>query len=153
MVGGIVETVDPEELVVRVSWQLVDRDASEVAADLMNEVKGRAEAERQRYLTPGQGKTLEYEQKVRELDRWAAAAPEDRTPENFPMLEATRAGRGLDQLSHARDLIAWAYQGWIVIGCAILKIEDGACAAIEAAATAADKGAIHQAVAWPAPPA
>lgn len=119
-----------------VGYVVADIALAAAKANAKARAKADCEAKRAGFLTVGYGKMLEYREKAGEVSRWDAGVVAH-TAANFPMLEATRAGRGLASLTAARDLIAGTLAAWRAIGAAVCQAEDTATTAITAAADCA----------------
>jgi hypothetical protein len=143
------ETIEANNKRVVLTWALVSRPLADVKKEAKNNAKAKAEEIRVSYITPGFGKALEYREKVAEVKRFDANATP--TAEEYPLLEATRVGRGLASLTAARNLIAGTYASWCTINAAILSAEDGCCKAIDDAGNGAAAVAALNAITWPPP--
>lgn len=127
-----------------VTYVVADRaDVSAMKAAAKAKAKADCEAKRAAYLSPGDGKMLEYREKAAEVERWDAGTLEH-TAANFPLLAATRDGRGLADLATAHALIKATLDAWRVVGAAVCKAEDKATVAI---GNATDGAAVRAAMA------
>ena len=136
--------------------------AADVAAGfklaLYARIDERAEALRQRLLSPGAGQAMEY-QEVHKQALAALAEPDAATAPAYPMLAATvgidfdpeTKAPATDVLGVARAAVA-AYDAWVVAGSAIRAARLGAKAAVEAASTVEEAEAAYEAARWPALP-
>jgi hypothetical protein len=120
-----------------------------VKAQLRAVVDGAAEAERQKYITPGAGQALVYEAKRTETQRFRALGdPANPGAGNFPWA----AGRAATLGTTIRDvLVEWGEQadGWVAIGIAIESVREGTKAAITAAEDETVATAVLAQLAWP----
>lgn len=105
------------------------RDEASAAVDAA------AEAARQRYVTPGAGQALTYQEKAAQAQAYeSAGAPVDATP--WPFVAAEAQARGVAAATAAASILA-ARAAWIQIGAQIEGVRIAAKAAIAQAATAA----------------
>lgn len=113
-----------------------------------------AEAARQQYITPGDGKAAVYRQKREEAAAWQAIVDAAGTPvpADYPFLKARaeRLNAGAPDYQAVADEWNAKAAAWLVAGPAI---EDVYEAAVEAVDTAADLAAVCAAtrVSWPGP--
>lgn len=130
-----------------------------VKSDLLAKVDAQAEMERARWLTPGTGQVMEY-QEVRAQGQAALAAGTKATAERFPMLAATigididpeTKAPATDILGVARSVVA-AGEAWAAIGTHIRVVRLRTKAAIEAATNIDDARAAFAAIDWSLPAA
>jgi hypothetical protein len=105
-------------------------------------ISAEAEAEREKYLTPGSGKALSYQKVKEEAERYVAMNGEGA----YPFLQArVDSGRYPDLAAAAAGTLAIEGQ-WTVAGAAIDRKEDTAKLAIDAAANHAAVDAVR--VTW-----
>ncbi|MGX5775541.1 hypothetical protein [Methylorubrum zatmanii] len=130
-----------------------------VKSDLFVKVDAQAELERARWLTPGAGQAMEY-QEVRAQGQAALAAGTKATAERFPMLAATigididpeTKAPATDILGVARSVVA-AGEAWAAIGTHIRVVRLRGKAAIEAATTIDAARAAFEEIDWSLPKA
>lgn len=117
-------------------------------ADLKARIDAVAETERLKYITPGAGQAMTYQQKAAE----AAACLVDTNPDptDYPLLAAEIGITGAS-LAEVAQTVYDAHQAWRVIGAQIEAARLGGKAAIDAAETAEDAQAAFGAVTWPSP--
>lgn len=112
-----------------------------------------AETERLKYVTPGAGQAMEYQQAAAEAEALLTAIALDPDyepdPELYPMLAASI---GIDggTLAEVAATVAAMHGQWRQIGSAIRAARLAGKAAIDAAETAEDAQAAFDAVEWPA---
>jgi len=109
-------------------------------------VDARAETERLKYITPGSGQAMTYQQKADEARRFVAA--EAPVAADYPMLSG-EVGVTADDIAGVAAVVKAAHEGWQVIGAAIEGVRLRAKKAINQAATVEDAEAAAGAVAWP----
>lgn len=106
----------------------------------------RAEDERLKYLTPGIGQAMTYQQKADEALRYASAqAP---NPADFPLLNA-EVGITAPTLAEVAETVRAAFSQWLVIGSQIESVRLRAKASIEAAGTIEAVQEVMDAIVWP----
>lgn len=116
-------------------------------AELRAQVDSAAERERLKYITPGAGQAMTYQEKFAEVVRYEA----DPNPlkENYPMMTAEIGVTG-GSLTAVAQAIRAAYDQWKQIGTAIEVVRLTAKAGIDKATT--EKAAQAAAnVTWPTP--
>lgn len=139
-------------------WRLVDGvlqppstfpvDIEQLRANLKAAVDAEAEIERLKYITPGSGQAMTYQQKVSEAqDLKAAANP---LVADYPIL-SSEVGITAETLAEVADVVLLAFAQWQQIGAAIESIRLGAKRDIDAAADEAAARAIVDAIEWPQP--
>lgn len=116
--------------------------------DLKRLVDEVAEVERLKYITPGAGQAMTYQQKVTEAQGFNVAT--NPQPEDFPML-SSEVGITAPTLDEVADNILAAYGQWQLIGAAIEAIRLGAKRDIDAAGDEAAARAVVDAIEWPQP--
>ncbi|UZD70819.1 hypothetical protein [Brucella sp. JSBI001] len=119
-----------------------------IKAGLKVEIDALAENERLKYITPGNGQAMTYQQKVTEAQAFKAAT--DPQPEAFPML-SSEVGITAPTIDEVADVVLAAYAQWQQIGAAIEAIRLGAKRDIDAAEDEAAARAIVDAIEWPQP--
>lgn len=125
--------------------------ADELAAqkvDLKTRLDAAAETERLKYITPGAGQAMTYQQKATEAA--ACLADTDPDPADYPLLAAEIGITGAT-LAEVAQAVHDAHQTWRVIGAQIEAARLGGKAAIDAADTEEDAQAAFGAVTWPSP--
>lgn len=130
------------------------------AVEPLDALKGRAkrrladaaERERGRYVTPGAGKALVYEAKLREAKAIAAIVAAEGTPaaEDFPFAAARAALLGVGLAAVSAEWLART-AAWSTAGAAIEAAYEAGVAAVDAAADEAAVAAALAAVEWPTP--
>lgn len=110
-------------------------------------VDGAAETERLKYVTPGAGQAMEYQQAAAEA-RAVLAAGGNLDPADYPMLAASLGIDG-DTILAVATAIAQRERDWIQIGAAIKRVRLQARAAIEAAADHDAVHAVYAGIVWP----
>lgn len=108
-----------------------------------------AEAERLKYITPGSGQAMTYQQKAAEAA--ACLADPDPLVDDYPLVAAEIGITG-QTLSEVAAAIHAAYQGWRYIGAQIEAARLGGKAAVDAATSAAQAQAVFDSLKWPLPP-
>jgi hypothetical protein len=122
-------------------------------ASLKSRLDEIAEAERLKYVTPGAGQAMEYQQAAAEAEALLTAIAVDPDyeplPETYPMLAASI---GIDggTLAEVAATVSTMHGQWRQIGSAIRAARLAGKAAIDAAETAEDAQAAFDAVVWPA---
>lgn len=107
-----------------------------------------AETERLKYITPGNGQAMTYQQKVTEAQALKSAASPQVS--NYPIL-SSEVGITAETLGEVADIVLAAFAQWQQIGAAIESIRLGAKRDIDAAADEAAARAIIDAIEWPQP--
>lgn len=135
------------------AWVHVPPPLDGVKAALKARLDADAEAERLKYVTPGAGQAMEYQQAAAEADEMLTAIAVDPDyepdPEIYPMLAASIGIDG-DTLADVAATVAAMHGQWRQIGSAIRAARLAGKQAIDAATTAEDAQAAFDAVAWPA---
>ncbi len=119
-----------------------------IKVDLKARLDAEAEAERLKYITPGAGQAMTYQQKATEAA--ACLADTDPDPADYPLLAAEIGITGAT-LAEVAQAVHDAHQMWRVIGAQIEAARLGGKAAIDAADTEEDAQAAFEAVTWPSP--
>ena len=105
-----------------------------------------AEAERLKYITPGDGQAMTYQQKVAEAQAFTTAT--DPQASDYPLL-SSEIGITADTLAGVADIVLAAFAQWQQIGAMIESIRLGAKRDIDAAEDEAAARAIVEAIVWP----
>lgn len=142
--GGGFEIVDGKPKPVDPQPQTL----SEIKAALKQDVDARAEAERLKYITPGNGQAMTYQQKVAEAQAFKAAS--NPQPSDCPIL-SSEVGITADTLDEVANIVLAAFAQWQQIGAMIESIRLGAKRDIDAAQDEAAARAILDAIEWPQP--
>ena len=116
-----------------------------VKARLKIMIDASAEVNRLKYITPGAGQAMTYQQKVDEVCALALDSEPDAV--NYPLLSA-EVGITAPSLQEVAAVVLAAYQLWQQIGAAIEGTRLGAKAAIDAAETVEAAEAAAD-VTWP----
>jgi len=119
-----------------------------IKAALKTSIDQAAEAERLKYITPGDGQVMTYQQKVAEAQAFKDAT--DPQPADYPLL-MSEVGITASTLADMADIVLAAFAQWQLIGAAIEGIRLGAKRDIDAAADEAAARAIVNAIEWPQP--
>lgn len=119
---------------------------SQLKADLNSKVDAAAETERLRYITPGEGQAMTYQQKVDEARAFKLAS--DPQAADYPVL-FSEVGITAPTLAEVADIVLAAFAQWQKIGAAIESIRLGAKRDINAARDEAAASSIFDAVTWP----
>ena len=120
-------------------WQLTPRDLALVKASAKARISNDAETARGRYLTPGSGKAMSYQQVAAEAVRYKAAGGVG----EYPFLQARVASGRYMTLADAAAATLAVQAQWSAIGAEIDRIEDGAKIDIDAARTVDEVSAIQ----------
>ncbi|MCD4511540.1 hypothetical protein LQT97_09845 [Brucella pseudogrignonensis] len=131
-------------------WPVVETepDLAAVKAALKAKIDTDAEIERLKYITPGNGQAMTYQQKVTEAQAFKAAASPVET--NYPIL-SSEVGITAETLGEVADIVLAAFAQWQQIGAAIESIRLGAKRDIDAAQDEAAARAVVNAIVWPQP--
>lgn len=111
-----------------------------------SEVDRSAEAERMKYITPGQGQAMTYQQKVEEAKAYQAAT--NPKASDYPMLSA-EVGITAPTLKQVVEVVLAAFLQWQIIGAEIEGIRLKAKKDIEEAKDEAAVRAVVEAIKWP----
>lgn len=117
-----------------------------IKLDLKNSVDAMAEAERLKYITPGEGQAMTYRQKVDEAQ--AFKATKSPLSKDYPVL-SSEIGITASSLDAVADIVLAAYAQWQQIGAAIERARLGAKRDIEAAKSETEARGIVNAIVWP----
>lgn len=115
-------------------------------ANLKLAVDAAAETERLKYITPGSGQAMTYQQKVDEARAFKAAS--NPLAADYPIL-SSEAGITAVTPAEVADVVLAAFAQWQQIGAAIETIRLGAKRDIEAAEDEATAHAVVDAIVWP----
>lgn len=107
-----------------------------------------AEAERLKYITPGEGQAMTYQQKVDEARTFKGAS--NPKASDYPVL-SSEVGITAETLAEVADIVLAAFAQWQQIGAMIESIRLKAKRDIDAAANEAAARAIVDAIEWPQP--
>ena len=124
---------------------IVDLDA--LRAGVLSSIDAQAETERLKYITAGAGMAVTYQEKLAQAR--AALADANRTPGEYPLLEAS-VGIEADTVEDVASLVVARYNQWVLIGAAIEATRLGAKKAASDAQTAEEIRAAGSPT-WPAP--
>lgn len=125
-------------------WHLDVLDG--VKESLKRRVDADAETERLKYITPGNGQAMTYQQKVAEAQGFKAAS--DPKAADYPIL-SSEVGVTAATLGEVADIVLAAFAQWQQIGALIESIRLGAKRDIDAAENEAAARAIVGAIIWP----
>lgn len=115
-------------------------------AGLKQAVDASAETERLKYITPGAGQAMTYQQKVSEAQ--AHKATTDPQSSDYPIL-SSEVGITADTLDEVANIVLAAFAQWQQIGAMNESIRLGAKRDIDAAEDEAAARAIVDAIVWP----
>jgi len=148
--GDVPAEIEPQDAV----WDgdAVAADLSRLEMDLIARIDAEAEAVRLRFITPGAGQAMEYQEALTQARAFA-----DGGAGTYPMLAADvaagtidpRTGEAVADEAQAADLVLWSYAQWIAAGSAIREARLAAKAAVREATTREAKVAATQ-VDWEA---
>jgi hypothetical protein len=144
----------PNRLWDGTAWIETPPPIEEIRADARAEVDRQAEDARRRFITPGSGQALEYEQTRAEAEA-ADLAADPLDPAVFPMLEAERAAleaAGVTvTLRQVCQQVLAEFAAWQATGAEIKRVRRTAKLQIAAAPDRAAVDAILAGLAWPTP--
>ena len=123
-------------------------DLGALKAELKAAVDQAAENERLKYITPGAGQAMTYQQKVDEARAFKVAS--NPKAADYPVL-SSEVGITAETLSEVSDIVLTAFAQWQHIGAAIETVRLGAKRDLDAAADEAAARAIVDAIEWPQP--
>lgn len=118
----------------------------DVKASLKALVDTSAETERLKYITPGKGQAMTYQQKVAEAQAFKAAS--NPQPSDYPIL-ASEVGITASTLAEVADSVLAAFAQWQQIGARIESIRLSAKRDIDAAEDEAAARSVVDAIVWP----
>lgn len=140
------EQTEAELSKVLAPYGLLVGSVTDIKSALKVEVDVAAETERLKYITPGNGQAMTYQQKVAEAQGYKAAI--NPKPTDYPIL-ASEVGITAPTLSEVADTVLAAYRQWQQIGAAIEAIRLGAKRDIDASTNEAAAREIVDAIIWP----
>lgn len=119
---------------------------SRLKLDMKLRIDAAAEDERLKYITPGNGQAMTYQQKVAE----AQAFKEATNPKaaDYPLL-SSEVGITAETLGAVADIVLAAFVQWQQIGAAIEVIRLGAKRDVDAAEDEAAARAVIDTIVWP----
>jgi len=135
----------------RVNVTLTAKPVADARTDAIREVDRQAEAERLKYITPGDGQAMVYRGKLAEAESCIALIAASGTPQaaDYSFLQAeVDAGQAVD-LEAAALLIKGTADSWIAIAAAIEAVRRKASKDIDDAVDAAAVQTVLTGVAWP----
>lgn len=121
-------------------------DLAAIKAAAKTQIDEAAELARLKYITPGSGQAMTYQQKAAEAA--ACIVDEDPQPERYPLL-AAEVGITASTLAGVALVVSQANAQWAVIGAAIEAARLGAKAAVDAAIDAPAVYAVAETIVWP----
>lgn len=121
---------------------------SELKSQLKMMVDASAEVERLKYITPGAGQAMTYQQKVEEARAFKAVSNPQASDY---LILASEVGITAETLSEVADIVLAAFAQWQQIGAVIESIRLGAKRDIDAAEDETAARAIVDAIEWPQP--
>ncbi|KAB2773244.1 hypothetical protein F9L00_24835 [Brucella anthropi] len=124
----------------------VEVPLSAVKDALKAQIDALAETERLKYITPGNGQAMTYQQKVAEAQAFKTATNPKAT--DYPIL-SSEVGITAETLAEVADIVLAAFAQWQQIGAAIEAIRLGAKRDIDAAEDETSARAIVEAIVWP----
>ncbi|MDH0366723.1 hypothetical protein [Brucella anthropi] len=126
----------------------VEVPLSAVKDALKAQIDALAETERLKYITPGNGQMLTYQQKVAEAQAFKAAS--DPQPSDYPIL-SSEVGITAETIGEVANIVLAAFAQWQKIGAMIESIRLGAKRDIDNAEDEAAARAVVDAIEWPQP--
>ena len=131
----------------------------EIKLSLKSQIDQQAETERLKYITPGVGQGMTYQEKVNQATNYSGlytahlADPDNNLKPNDDEYLLLRAGLGIDgnTVLQIAETVTYAYLQWQQIGAAIEATRLQTKALIDEAETAVEAQEIFDAVLWPAP--
>lgn len=141
----------PDTLVDEINIKLASGEFQELGLSalkqtLKGDVDRAAELERLKYITPGTGQAMTYQQKVSEAQAFKSA--NDPQPSDYPIL-SSEVGITAETLNDVADVVLAAFAQWQQIGAMIESIRLGAKRVIDAAEDEAAARAIVDSIEWP----
>ncbi|NKW80487.1 hypothetical protein HGG72_09250 [Ochrobactrum pecoris] len=131
---------------------IVSEPSSTHLDDLKTELRATidqaAEQERLRYITPGTGQAMTYQQKVTEAQAFKAAVNPQAS--HYTML-SSEVGITAETLDEVANIVLAAFAQWQQIGAMIESIRLGAKRDIDAADDEVAARAVLDAIEWPQP--
>lgn len=126
----------------------IEVDLTTLKSALKTQIDLAAEAERLKYITPGAGQAMTYQQKVDEARAFKSASNPQAT--DYPVL-SSEVGITAPALNEVADIILTAFAQWQQIGAMIESVRLGAKRDIDAAADEAAARDVVDAIEWPQP--
>ncbi len=139
-------TLDGNDFLAPVLIETPELSLSDLQGNLKRNVDNQAETERLKYITPGNGQAMTYQQKVAEAQAFRAAT--DPQASDYPIL-SSEVGITAETLAGVADIVLAAFAQWQHIGAAIEAIRLGAKRDIDAAEDETTARAIVDAIVWP----
>lgn len=139
---------DAELAKVLLPYGIIFGGLDAIKQSLKTEIDAVAENERLKYITPGNGQAMTYQQKVTEAQAFKAATSP--LASDYPML-SSEVGITAETIGEVADIVLAAFAQWQQIGAMIESIRLGAKRDIDAAEDEAAARAIVEAVIWPQP--
>lgn len=141
----------PQDIAVEIETLIADADwrepvLADLKAALKMQVDASAETERLKYITPGAGQAMTYQQKVDEARAFKVASNPQAS--DYPVL-SSEVGITAETLSEVVDVVLTAFAQWQQIGAMIESSRLGAKRDIDAAEDEAAARAIVDAIVWP----
>ncbi|MCX2699269.1 hypothetical protein [Ochrobactrum chromiisoli] len=156
--GGIVAGYDPlpdgAKKITEVQYQALlanpqggeSPSLADIKRQLAKQVDTAAENERLKYITPGNGQAMTYQQKVAEAQAFKAATSPQAA--DYPLL-SSEIGITAETLDEVANIVLGAFAQWQQIGAMIEAVRLGAKRDIDAAEDEAEARAIVDAIVWP----
>ena len=113
---------------------------------LVVEVNSEAEAQRKKYITPGEGQAMTYTEKLAQARAFQAATSPD--PADYPMI-ANEIGITASTAAGVAEAVITAYGAWAAIGAAIERVRMQTNKSIFDAVDADAARAVRVGVVWP----
>lgn len=152
----VASLVNYEDVAVEQGWSYdgskfepplpLTRPLDAIKAELKADIDSCAEVERLKYITPGTGQAMTYQQKVAEAQAFKTAT--NQQPSDYPIL-SSEVGITADTLEEVVIIVLAAFAQWQQIGALIESIRLGAKRDIDAAEDEATARAIVDAIVWP----
>ncbi|MCQ9148161.1 hypothetical protein [Ochrobactrum sp. BTU2] len=127
-------------------YGIIIGSSATVKTILKAKVDQSAETERLKYITPGNGQAMTYQQKVTEAQAFKATT--EPRANDYPML-SSEVGITAETIGEVADIVLAAFAQWQQIGAMIESIRLGAKRDIDAAEDEAAARAIIDAIVWP----
>lgn len=143
--GRIVADTDGKP---QLAFDNVEASLSAIKSSLKGQIDSLAENERLKYITPGAGQAMTYQQKVDEARAFKNASSPNAA--DYPVL-SSEVGITAETLSEVADVVLAAFAQWQQIGAAIEAVRLGAKRDIDAAADEAAARVIVDTIEWPQP--
>ncbi|UYT54514.1 hypothetical protein OHI65_09110 [Brucella sp. MAB-22] len=119
---------------------------SQLKIHLKAKIDAEAENERLKYITPGNGQAMTYQQKVDEARAFkAAASPQS---EDYPVLSSEIGITG-PTLADVADTVLIAFSRWQQVGAAIESVRLGSKRDVDEAENEVAARAVLDVIAWP----